>query len=130
MTNAMSMSMQMNPDGSYVGDEAPPPSMAKYLLAMGIGIGVALVVGLLAISLIHAVRNSSAVPEPVPAVVQPIARPPSPPPTSEPIAAAPPVPATPDPVKPPPPPPEVKKPDVKQPDPPRPRPHVGPTRLP
>ncbi len=137
---------QTNPDGTYVINEVPPPSIAKYLLAMAIGIGVALVIGFAAIAVIHTLRRMvGEPPPPVAPVVLETA--PTSPPVVMPVvaAAAPPLPpASAEPskdVKPP----EAKveakvdppKPEVKdqaeprpQPRPPPPPPHVGPTRLP
>lgn len=140
-TAAVSNAMSMPSDSGYAAGEEPPPSIGKYLLAMAIGIGVALVVGLVAIFAIHTARKffSPAPPvEPPPLVVQqpPPASLPSvsepgpsapPPAAASPSAAAPPDPVKPPPVK------EVKvepKLEPPKPEPPR-RPHnVGPTRLP
>ncbi|MEO6418530.1 MAG: hypothetical protein ABIP39_03945, partial [Polyangiaceae bacterium] len=129
---------QTNPEGTYVINEAPPPSIAKYLLAMAIGIGVALVVGFAAIAVIHTLRRlvgGEAPPPPVPSALVKVAPPIQP---ELPAMVTPPAPPAsiepPKDVKPPEPKVEAKAdPPKEQPKPdarPTPRPHNGPTRLP
>jgi serine/threonine protein kinase len=81
-SNVMSMSVQMQTNPGYAPDETPPASIGKYLLAMAIGIGIALLVGLLAITAIHTARKYlwPEPPEPAPASAEPMkaAEPPKP----------------------------------------------------